>query len=186
MADGNDEDTRLPPPARLHHHAFVTTDQEVTRKFYEDVVGLPLVATWTEIEHSMGGEEQEFCHTMYELGGGGCLAFFQFANSQFSEQFASPPAFSLFRHFAMLVTSEQKEAIRSRAEEAGLEVTMIADHGYCRSLYLTDPNGLVLEFTVDHPDVETIDATRRDSAHGDLARWLSGDHSSNNEWRPAS
>jgi hypothetical protein len=60
---------------------------------------------------------------------------------------------------------------------------MIADHGYCKSLYITDPNGLLLEFTVDHPDVEKIDAIRRDSAHHDLARWLSGDHSSNNDWR---
>jgi glyoxylase I family protein len=186
MADRNATETRPSPPARLHHHAFVTTDQEATRKFYEDVVGVPLVATWTEIEHLMGGEEQEFCHTMYELGDGGCLAFFQFANCQFSEQFAPPPPFTLFRHFAMLVTSDQQEAIRARAEDAGLEVMMLADHGYCRSLYLTDPNGLVLEFTVDHPDVETIDATRRESAHRDLARWLSGDHSSNNEWRPAS
>ena len=176
----------IAPPARLHHHAFVTADQEATRQFYEDIVGLPLVATWTEVEHLMGGEQQEFCHTMYELGDGGCLAFFQFADSQFSEQFAPAPPFSLFRHFAMLVTSEQQEAIRSRAEDAGLEVTMVADHGYCRSLYLTDPNGLVLEFTVDHPDVEQIDATRRANAHRDLTRWLSGDHSSNNEWRPQS
>ena len=84
----------------------------------------------------------------------------------------------------MLVTAEQQEAIRGRAEEAGHEVIMMADHGYCRSLYLTDPNGLILEFTVDHPDVAKIDATRRESAHRDLARWLSGDHSSNNEWRP--
>lgn len=186
MADLSAADTGPSPPARLHHHAFVTTDQEATRRFYEDVVGLPLVATWTEVEHLMGGEEQEFCHTMYELGDGGCLAFFQFANSQFSKQFAPPPSFSLFRHVAMLVTSEQQEGIRARAEDAGLEITMMADHGYCRSLYLTDPNDLLLEFTADHPDVEAIDATRRDSAHRDLARWLSGDHSSNNDWRPAS
>jgi glyoxylase I family protein len=173
-------------PARLHHHAYVTSDQEATRQFYEDVVGVPLVATWTEVEHLMGGEEQEFCHTMYELGDGGCLAFFQFASGEFSEQFAAPPPFSLFRHFAMLVTSDQQAGIRRRAEDAGLEVTMIADHGYCRSLYLTDPNGLVLEFTVDHPDVQKIDAIRRESAHRDLARWLSGDHASNNDWRPTS
>ena len=179
-------DTAHAPPARLHHHAFVTTDQEATRKFYEDVVGLPLVATWTEVEHLMGGEEQEFCHTMFEFGDGGCLAFFQFANRQFSEEFAPPPAQSLFRHLAMLVTSEQQEAIRSRARDAGLEVLMIADHGYCKSLYIIDPNGLVLEFAVDHPDVEKIDAIRRDGAHRDLARWLAGDHSSNNEWRPES
>src|SRR5713101_4060058 len=144
-------------PARLHHHAFVTTDQEATRRFYEDIVGLPLVATWTEVEHLMGGEEQEFCHTFYGLGDGGALAFFQFANSQFAEQFAPPPAPSLFRHLALLVAPEQQDAIRDRAEASGLE-TMMADHGYCRSLYIRDPNGLVLELT--------------------------GDHTSNDDWRP--
>ena len=172
-------------PARLHHHAFVTTDQEATRKFHEDVVGLPLIATWTEVEHLMGGEEQEFCHTFYGLGDGGALAFFQFADRRFAEQFAPPPAASLFRHIALLVTPEQHDAIRDRAEATGME-TMAADHGYCRSLYIRDPNGLLLEFTVDHPDVEKIDTIRRENAHRDLARWLSGDHTSNNDWRPQS
>lgn len=186
MPSPTTSETGLSPPARLHHHAFVTTDQEATRQFYEDVVGLPLVATWTEVEHLMGGEEQEFCHTFYGLGDGGCLAFFQFANPQFSEQFAPPPPPSLFRHVAMLVTTEQQDAIRARAEHAGIEVLMFADHGYCKSLYLNDPNGLLLEFTADHPDVEEIDAIRSENAHRDLARWLSGDHSSNNDWRPES
>ena len=185
MADRNTTETGLSPPARLHHHAFVTTDQEATRAFYEDVVGLPLVATWTEVEHLMGGEEQEFCHAFYGLGDGGCLAFFQFANPQFSEEFAPSPPPSLFRHVAMSVTSEQQDAIRARAEDAQREV-MNADHGFCRSLYITDPNGLLLEFTVDHPDVEKIDAIRKDSARRDLDRWMAGDHTSNNDWRPTS
>ncbi|MGH7747492.1 MAG: VOC family protein, partial [Candidatus Dormibacteria bacterium] len=123
-------------PTRLHHNAFVTTDQEATRRFYEDIVGLPLVATWTEVEHLMGGEEQEFCHTFYGLGDGGSLAFFQFANRRFSEKFAAPPPPSLFRHIALLITTEGQGAIRDRAEAAGFE-TMTADHGYCKSLYIT-------------------------------------------------
>ncbi|HEX3610112.1 MAG TPA: VOC family protein [Sporichthyaceae bacterium] len=177
--------TATSPPARLHHHAFVTTDQEATRRFYEDIVGLPLVATWTEVEHLMGGEEQEFCHTMYGLEEGGCLAFFQFANREFSEQFAPPPSHSLFRHVALLVTAEGQAGIRERAEAAGLE-TMTMDHGYCKSMYFSDPNGLLLEFTVDHPKADEIDAVRRENAHRDLTRWLAGDHSGNNDWRPVS
>ena len=35
-------------PVRLHHNAYVCADQEKTRHFYEDIVGLPLVATWIE------------------------------------------------------------------------------------------------------------------------------------------
>ena len=172
------------PPARLHHHSFVTNDQEATRRFYEDVVGLRLVATWTEVERLMGGGEEEFCHTFYGLAYGGGLAFFQFANSRFAEQYAPPAAQSPFRHIALLVTDEQQASIRARAEATGIE-TMSADHGYCRSLYIRDPNGLLLEFTIDHPDVQQIDAIRAQKAHSDLARWLSGDHASNNEWRPA-
>jgi len=43
-----------------------------------------------------------------------------------------------------------------------------------------------LEFTVDHPDVAQIDAIWKENAHRDRARWLSGDHASNNDWRPGS
>jgi len=33
-------------PSRLHHTAYVSKDLEATRKFYEDVIGLPLLASW--------------------------------------------------------------------------------------------------------------------------------------------
>lgn len=35
-------------PSRMHHHADVTRDMAATRTFYEDLIGLPLVATWCE------------------------------------------------------------------------------------------------------------------------------------------
>lgn len=34
------------PPQRLHHQAFCVKDQEVNRRFIEDVIGIPLTATW--------------------------------------------------------------------------------------------------------------------------------------------
>ena len=33
-------------PSRLHHTAYVTRDIDATRKFYETVISLPLIATW--------------------------------------------------------------------------------------------------------------------------------------------
>jgi hypothetical protein len=42
----------------------------------------------------------------------------------------------------------------------------------CVSLYVTDPNNLRLEFTVDHPEVERINADQRAQAHEALQRWL--------------
>jgi len=55
-------------PQRLHHAAWVTRDQEATRHFYEDILGLPLVATWAERAPSTG---REYCHTFFALGAGG-------------------------------------------------------------------------------------------------------------------
>ncbi|MGH8179508.1 MAG: VOC family protein, partial [Steroidobacteraceae bacterium] len=43
-------------PTRLHHTAYVTHDLETTRKFYEEVIGLPLMATWCEIDELFGAE----------------------------------------------------------------------------------------------------------------------------------
>jgi glyoxylase I family protein len=50
-------------------------------------------------------------------------------------------------------------------------------------VYATDPNGLIVEFTLDHPAVEKINAERRKDAHAELKRWLAGDHHSNNTYR---
>jgi glyoxylase I family protein len=41
-------------PKRLHHTAYVTRDMEATRRFYEEVIGLPLVATWSESDELFG------------------------------------------------------------------------------------------------------------------------------------
>ncbi len=62
-------------PARLHHTAYVTKDQEKTRQFYEDVIGLPLTATWCESD-MLFGKERTYVHTFYGIGDGGALAFF--------------------------------------------------------------------------------------------------------------
>lgn len=171
-------------PLRLHHHAWITDDQEVNRHFYEDVIGLPLVATWTERE-VLSGAERAYSHALYGMADGSALAFFQFADPKDQEEFKTDLNFTPLRHIAFKVETETQEAILKRVTSAGYADSNahVLDHGFCVSLYVTDPNGLILEFAVDHPDVEKIDAERRATAHADLARWLAGDHTSNNHWR---
>ena len=41
-------------PTRLHHTAYVTKDLEATRHFYEDLIGMPLTATWCESDELFG------------------------------------------------------------------------------------------------------------------------------------
>ncbi|MFJ4480499.1 VOC family protein [Streptomyces xanthochromogenes] len=171
-------------PLRLHHHAWITDDQEANRRFYEDVIGLPLVATWTERE-VMAGAERTYSHTLYGLADGSALAFFQFADAKDQEEFRTSINSTPLRHIAFKVEADVQEAIRERIRAAGPAEANphVIDHGFCVSLYITDPNGLILEFAVDHPDVEKIDAEQRATAHADLARWVAGDHTSNNRWR---
>ncbi|MEW2546609.1 VOC family protein [Streptomyces sp. NPDC047002] len=171
-------------PSRLHHNAYVTTDQEATRAFYEDLVGLPLIATWKEADE-LFGKVRTYCHTFYGLGDGSALAFFQFAEESDQREFGPRMPHSPFQHIAVKVTAEVQDAIAQRLEDAGWlpDETYVLEHGYCRSLYTQDPNGLLLEFTRDAPGIEETDAERRRTAREDLRSWLAGDHTSNNTYR---
>jgi len=170
--------------ARLHHNAWVTRDQEATRRFYEDIIGLPLVATWSETDELFGAE-RVYCHTFFGLADGSALAFFQFADPEDQEQFGPEMPDTPFSHIALKVDRDAQDAVAERLADAGYQApaTFVLEHGYCRSLYVRDPNDLLVELTVDHPDAAAISATRAASAHEDLARWLGGDHTSNNTYR---
>jgi catechol 2,3-dioxygenase-like lactoylglutathione lyase family enzyme len=171
-------------PSRLHHTAYVTRDLEATRKFYEELIGLPLVATWCEIDELFGAE-RVYCHLFFELGDGGALAFFKFAKPEDEELFGPKMPASPFHHIALNVDQETQQAIEKRLAAAGYKEprTFVLEHGYCRSVYVTDPNGLILEFTLDSPNAAQINRDRRASAQADLKRWMAGDHTSNNTYR---
>jgi len=171
-------------PMRLHHNAYVTKDQEKTRRFYEEVIGMPLIATWCESDE-LFGKVRTYCHTFFGIGDGGALAFFQFENPKDQEEFGPAIPASPFHHIALQVDAETQDAIEKRIAAAGIKPpdTYVLEHGYCRSLYVVDPNGLILEFTRDHPNVDKILRERRGDAHRELKRWLAGDHHSNNLYR---
>ena len=168
-------------PARLHHNAYVCADQERTRGFYEDILGLPLIATWIE-RTEMEGRTVNFSHTFYGLGDGGALAFFNFQDPEAQARF-TPKAQPNFVHIALKVSPLTQDAIRTRCLAADV-ATRTIDHGYCTSLYMTDPDGLRLEFTRDVEEVDAIDAHQRATAHAALARWTAGDTTPNNDVRP--
>lgn len=169
-------------PLRLHHHAFVVKDQEVNRHFFEDILGLPLVATWCERTfHPDFGREVDYCHTFYGLADGGALAFFQFAdNDAYEKARAILPPGGGWWHVALKASQASFDELLARVKAHRLP-HRVTDHGYCVSLYLTSPDGLKVEFTLDVPHVEEINARRRADAHSELARWLHGDRRSNND-----
>jgi glyoxylase I family protein len=169
------------PPMRLHHHAYTTDDHERNRQFYEDVLGLPLVAMYVEREF-LEGDWVELGHAFYGLGDGSALAFFNMADPVKQAAMRAKEQ-SLFVHISFLVDQSTQDEIKSRVTEAGIE-PFVLDHGFCVSLYLKDPNGLLLEFTVDHEKASEIAAEMAGTAHADMRRWMRGDRTVNNRWRP--
>jgi catechol 2,3-dioxygenase-like lactoylglutathione lyase family enzyme len=172
-------------PERLHHHAYVVRDQEKNRQFFEDVLGIPLTATWCEKHfNNWVAREVSFCHTFYSLGDGGALAFFSFADDEVYQktQAEKPPEIRSFDHISFKVDEPTFQELSGRVEAAGLKLR-VTDHGYCKSMYTESPDGLLMEFTVDPPHAGQIDAIRRADAHSELARWMAGDHHVNNDLR---
>jgi len=172
-------------PLRLHHNAYVVKDHEANRRFLEDLLGIPLVATWCEKTYRADlGREVEFCHTFFGLKDGGALAFFQFADEEMYQltQAKAPPKVGSHYHIALKASDETYAELKARLTAAG-EKFRETDHGYCESIYTTSPDGMILEFTCDPPDVAEIDALRRADAHSELQRWLGGDRRVNNQLR---
>jgi glyoxylase I family protein len=172
-------------PLRLHHNARVVRDHEVNRRFFEDLLGIPLVATWCEKTFSQEMQREiEFCHTFFGLADGGALAFFQFADPEMYAltQAEKPAKIGRYDHIAFKATPQTYEELKERLDAAG-EKYRETNHGYCKSIYIASPDGLIVEFTQDPDDVAEIDAIRRADAHSELKRWLAGDRRTNNDLR---
>ncbi len=132
------------PLLNVNHLALACRDAAATRRFYEDLLGLPLVnAMVTEDPFRKDGSL--YCHFFFELGDGNCLAFFDHTDLFEEKDFA--PKSGFHQHIAMSVESDAIiQSYRERLEAAGV-ATKYIDHGLYHSLYFSDPNGLNLELT---------------------------------------
>ena len=125
----------------INHLALVTTDMDATVRFYHGVLGARLVAHLAA---------PSFRHYFFEFGPESTVAFFEYADQPL-EPFAKPagvpdPRAIQFDHLSFNLPDEEAlHQLRSRLKEAGSEVTDVVDHGFVRSIYFTDPNGIALE-----------------------------------------
>ena len=100
------------------------------------------------------------------------LAFFQFADQADQDLFGpTMPRVAVLAHRP----EGRRRQRRTRWPRGwprparGAGATFVLEHGYCRSLYVRDPNGLLLEFTLDHPRGRRSRQLRAADAHEDLA-----------------
>lgn len=167
---------------QLFHHAYRAKDSAATRHFYEDLIGMPLIASFVETRIPSTGAPTNYIHTYYGIGDGAALAFFQFAEDNESSN-GFQPVSSFDQHVALYMdTVESLREVHARLAAEGIPVREV-DHGYCYSLYIHDPNGLQVELAVDVPNTEEIMAEARVSARATLDNWLTGAREGNNRWR---
>jgi len=141
----------------VHHLALVTDDMDATVRFWHGVLDARLVTTLAT---------PSFRHYFFEVAPGNTIAFFEYADQEL-DTFAKPAGVpyakaSQFDHLSMHLVDEQAlERLRARLKDHDCEVTDVIDHGFLRSIYFSDPNGIALEaswWTVD-PTGRPVDYT---------------------------
>lgn len=138
----------------FHHVALATRDAAATHRFYTDVMGFELVKVVTGPtpgEHG-GWTKHFFYSTGASLSGEqGMIAFWEIHDEQIGDEFAVNinKAAGLpwwVNHLAYdAPTPADLERHRERWRAYGHTVLEI-DHDFCRSIYIRDPNGNMVEF----------------------------------------
>jgi glyoxylase I family protein len=119
----------------VHHIALVCRDVEETIRFYQDLLGFPLVELVENRDYAGSS------HFFFDIGNRNLLGFFDFPGLD------SPPwveTIGAVQHLAISIDAAQFAAAKKRFDDAGIEY-LGPDRGADDSLYIRDPNGVGLE-----------------------------------------
>ncbi|OUS26800.1 hypothetical protein A9Q99_16410 [Gammaproteobacteria bacterium 45_16_T64] len=131
----------------IHHLAFGTKSSKYTYEFYAEKLGMPLVRT--ENHRQKGGY---FRHYFFDMGRDQYLGFFEIHDVGENEEYRTDLSTGLgmpiwVNHIAFDVGSKENfDLLNARCEEKGIAPRRVADHGWCQSLYMVDPNMIMVEF----------------------------------------
>jgi catechol 2,3-dioxygenase-like lactoylglutathione lyase family enzyme len=134
----------------IHHVAFACRDLDSTHAFYTEAMGFELVKTVVGPTENPGGWAR---HVFYDTGGGGMVAFWDLhddtlgaVDTAISTDLGLP---AWVNHLAFDASDgPELETRRDTWLEMGHDV-MEVDHGFCRSVYTVDPNGILIEWCAD-------------------------------------
>ena len=158
------------PLKSIHHSAYRCRDAEETRAFYEDVLGLKLAAVVQEEKEPGSGRPNPFVHLFFRLGDGNFIAFFDAPGTVKDGDFELAHGFD--RHVAFEAESEEKLlAWRDQLNAGGVPCFGPIDHGFVKSVYFADPNGLPLEITTRAAAHDAILAEDAKTAHAVINAW---------------
>jgi catechol 2,3-dioxygenase-like lactoylglutathione lyase family enzyme len=133
----------------ISHIGLSTLDLDKTLEFYQGILGFePVVADTIQVKE--GGSLR---HIFFDIGRDQLIAFLEPRDvpdvpaeydAGINRGLGVPAS---FYHFAFEAGSaaalaDKRDELRAK----GVEVTDIVDHGWARSIYFKDPNGLQLEY----------------------------------------
>lgn len=154
----------------IHHAAYRCIDAEQTRWFYEDVIGLKFAGIVMQTGIAGTYVTQEYMHLFFELGDGNFLAFFDEPTGANPQSGARKDSFEV--HIAIEAKSEADMiALQERMRRHGKSCHGPVDHGFVKSVYMYDPNGLQVEFTCRMADHDELLAEECKTARARLADW---------------
>jgi catechol 2,3-dioxygenase-like lactoylglutathione lyase family enzyme len=131
----------------FHHVAVATRDVEGNHRFYTEATGFELMKA-VVAKSPEGGWAK---HLFYETGGGQLIAFWDMHDDSLPKDYQTGIATGLglplwSNHIAFHASDlDDIKQRRDRWLAHGHDVAEI-DHGWCISIYTTDPNGILVEF----------------------------------------
>ena len=154
---------------KLNHFAYKCRDAEETRRFYEDLLGLPLAHVIKDDHVPSTGEYNPYTHIFFRMADGSYIAFFDLGDNEAPEPSSNTP--SWVNHLALEVAShDELMAAKQRIEDAGITVVGVTDHHIINSIYFFDPNGLRVELTTRMVD-DAYMAEAEKEARRELDAW---------------
>jgi len=130
---------RSSPGRGIHHAALICSDVEQTIRFYQDVLGFPLV------ELVENRDYQGSSHFFFDLGNKTLLGFFDFPGLGLEPGIE---AIGGVQHIAISMPRDQWEQAQKRLEKASVSYAG-PDLGIEESMYFKDPDGIQIELLSD-------------------------------------
>jgi len=136
----------------VHHLALICSDPETTIRFYQDVLGFPLVELFENRDYEGSS------HFFFDIGAGNMLAFFDFPGLGLEPV---PEGIGGVQHCAISVTSETFERLKGVLDDAGVKY-LGPDMGVHESIYFKDPDNIQIEL-IRQPLMEVPESAPQDS-----------------------
>jgi catechol 2,3-dioxygenase-like lactoylglutathione lyase family enzyme len=120
----------------LHHTALISSDVERTVRFYQGVLGFPLVDMFENRDYPGS------THFFFDIGNGNTLAFFDLPDLDLGPY---QEVLGGLHHIAISVEPDSWQRLKDRLDAEGVDYVLESEV----SVYFADPDGARLELIAD-------------------------------------